>query len=561
MTYISLHESVPTTIEAKRQLYQKLTLQCYLRGLKDPLDSRIRCMRPVSMEKALEFVQEELNTLYIQQRNEGGFSQKNFGHKFSVSNYTSPSRSQGFAMPGPSWQQPIYFRPPQSQQPMHFRPGWKPNPQMHPRGPSRTQLMFRAPPPNYNPKSNVFKLPNRHQSSNNSNFPRPMSGVSHFTPRHLPPSGHDWRKFGNPPPTNYMKSRDVNFNEYDYDYDYDYDYNYDYDYDNYEQFTDECYDFYEESSSKVEPSTIMKEDYNSNALSCIEVHVQELSSIDLNLSDGAPSIDDSGTLSAPEAEDGSRTATAHTDDESPILEIPITEDPLNKFTRQIVFNVVGDIKTKPVTTKPFENHKRTTVQLSESNLEEDVINAVKEFIQPKIKAGLLINPPLAMYKIIPIIQKTFKNSSMTFNLAKTEVENVREYLRQQQIIDKYHDGKTNHRGINECFLALSRKFYWPKMREHISKFINDCAVCGQAKYDRNPIRQQFQVVPPPSKPFELVHSDLLSVASCKFLTIVDSFSKYAQAYFLGDSTAVSVVQALLKFSTHHGNPLTAVDPT
>lgn len=301
-----------------------------------------------------------------------------------------------------------------------------------------------------------------------------------------------------------------------------------------------------------------KSNTNADALSRIEVHVEELSSVAVNLSDGAPSLDDSGTLSAPEAEDGSRTATVHTDDESPILEIPITEHPLNKFTRQIVFNVVGDIKTKPVTTNPFENHKRTTVQLSESNLEIDVINAIKEFVQPKIKTGLLINPPLAMYKIIPIIQKTFKNSSMILNLAKTEVENVREYLRQQQIIDKYHDGKTNHRGINECFLALSRKFYWPKMREHISKFINDCEVCGQAKYDRNPIRQQFQVVPPPSKPFELVHLDLLSVESCKFLTIVDSFSKYAQAYFLGDSTAVSVVQALLKFSTHHGNPLTVV---
>lgn len=40
-----------------------------------------------------------------------------------------------------------------------------------------------------------------------------MSGVSHFATKPLPPSGHDWRKFGNPPPSNYFKTRDVNVND------------------------------------------------------------------------------------------------------------------------------------------------------------------------------------------------------------------------------------------------------------------------------------------------------------------------------------------------------------
>lgn len=64
--------------------------------------------------------------------------------------------------------------------------------------------------------------------------------------------------------------------------------------------------------------------------------------------------------------------------------------------------------------------------------------------------------------------------------------------------------------------------------------------------------------PPASKPFELVHLDLLTIQSEKFLTIVDAFSKYAQAYHLRDGTAVSVVQALLRFCTHHGIPITIV---
>lgn len=297
---------------------------------------------------------------------------------------------------------------------------------------------------------------------------------------------------------------------------------------------------------------------NADALSRIEVNNEELLSIAVNPSETDPALDESRTLTATEVADDSRTVTVHTNNENPILEVPISDNPLNRFTKQLIFNVVGDIKSRPVVTKPFDTHTRTSVQISESNIEEDVIAAIKEYVHPKIKTGLLINPYLAMYTIIPIIQKTFKNSAMNLTLTKTELENVREYLKQQEIINKYHDGKTNHRGINECYLALSNKYYWPKMREHITKFINECTICGQAKYDRSPIKQQFKVVPPASKPFELVHLDLLTIQSEKFLTIVDAFSKYAQAYHLRDGTAVSVVQAVLNFCTHHGIPITIV---
>lgn len=237
---------------------------------------------------------------------------------------------------------------------------------------------------------------------------------------------------------------------------------------------------------------------NADALSRIELNNEELSSIIVNPS----TSDDSRTLTAPDVDENSSTATAHTSAENPILEIPISDYPLNKFTKQIVFNIVGDIKGRPSVTKPFDAFTRINLQVSQSNLEEDVVNAIKEHVLPKINTGLRINPALAMYQIIPIIQNNFKNSAMRLFVAKREVENVREYLQQQDIIHKYHNGKTNHRGINECYLSLSHRYFWPKMKEHISKFINECIICGQAKYDRNPIRQQFQVLTPASRPFE-----------------------------------------------------------
>lgn len=59
MTYVTLHETLPTTIDDKRDLYRKVTMQA------------IRCMRPETIEKALEYVQEELNVTYLQQRTDG----------------------------------------------------------------------------------------------------------------------------------------------------------------------------------------------------------------------------------------------------------------------------------------------------------------------------------------------------------------------------------------------------------------------------------------------------------------------------------------------------------
>ena len=69
-------------------------------------------------------------------------------------------------------------------------------------------------------------------------------------------------------------------------------------------------------------------------------------------------------------------------------------------------------------------------------------------------------------------------------------------------------------------------------------------------------KQKFQIVPSPTKLFTIVHLDLFRVENQIYLTIIDAFSKYAQAYHLRD--VISVVQGLLKFCTHQGGPLTLV---
>lgn len=210
MTYVSLHETIPSIIESKRSLYKKLTLQSYMRGLRDPMGSRIRCMRPDTMEKALEFVHEEENTMYLQQRNGYGRGpvsepKNNLGISPPLGFPPRPQFSmQGrpFNMPGPSQ--------PMSVQPLRPVPAYR-FPMQQMREPTRTQQMFGAPPPNYRPQSNVFKS----APQNTLTGPQPMSGVSHYVAKQHPGPRqlHDWSKFGNPQPSNYFKTREAHFNE------------------------------------------------------------------------------------------------------------------------------------------------------------------------------------------------------------------------------------------------------------------------------------------------------------------------------------------------------------
>lgn len=111
---------------------------------------------------------------------------------------------------------------------------------------------------------------------------------------------------------------------------------------------------------------------NADALSRVQIHNEEISSIVVNPSEKPSSI-----------ANNSSTETVHTSLGNPILLIPIADEPLNKFHRQIIMTIVGDLKRIPNVTKPFETYTRTFVQISENNLIEDIVKIIKEYVNPK----------------------------------------------------------------------------------------------------------------------------------------------------------------------------------
>lgn len=65
-SYVDLHENSDTAKLLKRNLYNDLALKTFLSGLKEPLGTTIRCMRPKDLPEALQFVTEEYNINYFQ---------------------------------------------------------------------------------------------------------------------------------------------------------------------------------------------------------------------------------------------------------------------------------------------------------------------------------------------------------------------------------------------------------------------------------------------------------------------------------------------------------------
>lgn len=209
MTYVQLHDTLSTTVEAKRTLYKKLALQSYLRGLNEPVGSRIRCMRPDSLEDALKFAHEELNVMYMQSKTRPSTSRNPtpFKPNFAPQNsgyVTIPPNA--YSQVNPTGSQSMYRNMPQNVP----TPFYSVN-----QSPSRTQQIFKT-----LPRSNMstgFKIPpktqNFYQNINTNKInPQPMSGVSHPVARTLPPIKRDFQSHSNAYP-NY-RSREMNLNEF-----------------------------------------------------------------------------------------------------------------------------------------------------------------------------------------------------------------------------------------------------------------------------------------------------------------------------------------------------------
>lgn len=163
INYVSLHENDQNLQVGKRTFFTAQALKTFLAGLKEPLGSTIRAMRPADMPTALTFIKEEQNIQYLQKKS----------HDIQVvskpTNQTKMPiafKNFQFNRPNNAFQNNIPFTPiPFNQYPFRM-----------------THVSQPRPVNNFN--NNSIRMQQNHFRNNQSNFtpkqnPQPMSGISY----------------------------------------------------------------------------------------------------------------------------------------------------------------------------------------------------------------------------------------------------------------------------------------------------------------------------------------------------------------------------------------------
>lgn len=158
-SYVNIHEANDAAKALKRSLYNDLALKTFLSGLKEPLGTTIRCMRPRDLPEALQFVTQEYNTQYFQNLSK-------IPNQKQPNEYFRPAINQNYPRPQSTFNihTPHNFfnnRPSFPSQPIAIRPNYN---KMQQRYPTNSQV-FKSQRPNQ--QTNVFK-PNP-----NKQFPPP----------------------------------------------------------------------------------------------------------------------------------------------------------------------------------------------------------------------------------------------------------------------------------------------------------------------------------------------------------------------------------------------------
>lgn len=119
INYINIHNDDETVIQCKRDFFTTQTLKTFLAGLREPLGSTIRSMRPQSLPEALQYIKEEANIMYLQKRNQ---SHQNSNQR---PNNQGQSSKQNMQRLPPNWYQNrnnnAFFNPNQQVQPYYNR--------------------------------------------------------------------------------------------------------------------------------------------------------------------------------------------------------------------------------------------------------------------------------------------------------------------------------------------------------------------------------------------------------------------------------------------------------
>jgi hypothetical protein len=136
---------------------------------------------------------------------------------------------------------------------------------------------------------------------------------------------------------------------------------------------------------------------------------------------------------------------------------------------------------------------------------------------------------------------------------------------QKKILKEQHEER-GHPGVTKLLLALAERYYWPKMRADVLKFVEECSPCATAKASAR-AANEILTAPPPAAPWDVIQMDFatglspdLSTGFDRVLVVVDELTSYTVLVptKANDSAEMVINRLMAGAFQHYGMPKTIV---
>lgn len=221
---------------------------------------------------------------------------------------------------------------------------------------------------------------------------------------------------------------------------------------------------------------------------------------------------------------------------------------VNKYANQIIIEKSNKPGKSPhIACLIFPNHFRHVFHRPDYT-EDDLKDLLQKHLDPTKSNCIFVERKIA-HTCKKILDSHFKNIKVHFSNIK--LPDLISGNDQNDFIKKCHN--FNHRGYKLTYEEVQKSVFFPRMMAKVKEFVKNCESCKFAKYERRPFRipHSRRVY---NRPFENVFIDVFVKETEKFLTLVDSFSKFAQIYKISNETTDEIVESLIEYFKTFGIP-------
>ncbi|QRV74416.1 Retrotransposable element Tf2 protein [Ceratobasidium sp. AG-Ba] len=201
-----------------------------------------------------------------------------------------------------------------------------------------------------------------------------------------------------------------------------------------------------------------------------------------------------------------------------------------------------------------------------ANIEIDIISMIREGLSDDKSLTTLIASTKKKEDLPPSIRKQYdkyewKEDLLWYKGRIVIPENKEIRL---AILEMHHDNPiAGHQGQARTLELISRRYYWPAMKQQVNRFVETCEICQRSKGHKHYAPQNPLTIP--QKPWEDIAYDFIvklpeSQGMDSILVVIDRFSR--QAHFipcLESTNAEGVADLFIKEVWKlHGLPKTTV---